>query len=254
MVVLEAPTGAEDLAGEIGVGQQAKLLPDLLNGAGIPFESVYLATGVKCKPRSGYKPLSGQIDACRAHLKAEIHRVKPKQIVAMGDIALQALCKKSGVGDKRGKDLRLHPSFLLEEVPVWVTYSPKLILMQPLARATIINDLRRTKDGTQGPEEIKWEEWAGKLPEGLTLSWDLETSYHQDKKNTVIQASIYNGQIALVARDTKGLVEMLKALQEHVASGGRIVGHNSWAADCIWAEEFLRETIGFRGNTTSHTN
>jgi uracil-DNA glycosylase len=253
MLVCEAPGGKEDLLGSVLIGKSGQLLDSLLQDAGISLHTVFKTNAIRCRPPRNRKPLPGEIEQCRSHLKAEIHRVKPKAIVAMGDLALQALCKKSGVGDKRGKDLRLHGTFEYD-VPVWVTYSPKLILMQPLSRATIINDLRRTKDGTQGPEEIEWEEWAGKLPGGSVISWDLETSYHQDKKNTVIQASIYDGRVALVARDTKGLAEMLTALQEHAASGGRIVGHNSWSADCIWAEEFLHETIRLRGNTPSHTS
>jgi uracil-DNA glycosylase family 4 len=228
MVVCEAPSGKEDLLGGILVGKGGQLLDSLLGDAGISIHTVFKSNAVRCRPPRNHKPLPGEIETCRGHLKAEIHRVKPKQIVAMGDIALKSLCKKSGVSNKRGKDISLH-SYFEYTCPVWVTYSPKLILMQPLARTTIVNDLRRVKDGILGPEEIEWKWWDTKRLDGDVWAYDIETTSLEIKPGTVTQWAVSDGSRVVVERSYP--IAGAQRLLALYGKDRRLVGHNSWAFD-----------------------
>ena len=98
MLVGEQPGDAEDLAGHPFVGPAGKLLDRCLEEAGIDRSRTYVTNLVKHfkwvprGPRRIHsKPGAVEIEACLPWLEAEIARVAPRIIVALGATAAQAL-------------------------------------------------------------------------------------------------------------------------------------------------------------------
>ncbi len=85
---------------------------------------------------------------------AEIDRVQPKMILALGNLALWALTGKWGIRNWRGSVLQVErPWGKLKLVP---TYHPAAVLRQPELRTTVVTDLRRMrKEFEEGREVIR---------------------------------------------------------------------------------------------------
>src|SRR3990167_3562754 len=110
LIVGEAPGKYEDEQGIPFVGPTGQMLNDFLFKAGIKRSECYLTNVVKYRP-----PLN---DIKKLHLinvdlstsvselwTNEISRLKPNCILALGDIALNAICGADGILDYRGSIL-----------------------------------------------------------------------------------------------------------------------------------------------------
>src|SRR5690606_19085187 len=91
MLVGEQPGDREDIEGHPFVGPAGKLLDRALGDAGIDRTQVFVTNAVKHfswvargKKRIHQKPKMTQIEACRPWLEAEIDKVAPAVIVALG--------------------------------------------------------------------------------------------------------------------------------------------------------------------------
>ena len=87
------------------------------------------------------KPATGEIEACRPWLEAEVAVVRPSVIVALGAVAARSLLGRTvGTAANRG-----HPVEAFG-VPVHVTYHPSAVLRADErageVRAAIVEDLR----------------------------------------------------------------------------------------------------------------
>lgn len=117
MIVGEQPGDMEDLQGKIFVGPAGKILSDALAEAGIPRESVYITNAVKHfkfmpteKTRLHKRATGAEMQACKPWLEAEIARVKPKVILALGVTAGTALYGRLvKIHEERGQAYRLSP-------------------------------------------------------------------------------------------------------------------------------------------------
>ena len=87
MFIGEGPGEQEDLQGLPFVGRAGQLLDKMLDAAGIPLESVYIANTVKCRPPHNRDPLPEEKDACRGWLQRQIELIDPKVIIALGRIS-----------------------------------------------------------------------------------------------------------------------------------------------------------------------
>jgi probable DNA metabolism protein len=131
MLVGEQPGDQEDLHGRPFVGPAGQLLDRALQEAGVDRSSVYVTNAVKHfkfeergKRRIHKKPDGGEVAACRPWLTAEIERVDPQLIVALGATAALSLGgREFAIQKERGRMMPLpggrqllitvHPSFLL---------------------------------------------------------------------------------------------------------------------------------------------
>jgi uracil-DNA glycosylase family 4 len=124
MFVGEGPGEEEDRRGEPFVGRAGQLLTDIITGGmGIRRSEVYIANVVKCRPPGNRNPEPDEIAACDPFLAAQIDRVSPKVIVALGKFAAQTLLQTTTPISKlrgrwatfRGRRLMptFHPSYLL---------------------------------------------------------------------------------------------------------------------------------------------
>jgi DNA polymerase len=98
MFVGEQPGNDEDLAGRPFVGPAGRVLDRALDEAGIDRTLAYVTNAVKHfkwtprgKRRIHQKPNWTEMNACRPWLEAEIDRVQPQVVVALGATAAQTL-------------------------------------------------------------------------------------------------------------------------------------------------------------------
>jgi DNA polymerase len=135
LVVGEQPGNSEDIEGAPFVGPAGQLLDRALVEAGIDREQVYVTNVVKHfkwrrapsgKRRIHQKPDRGEVEACRPWLEAEVSRIGPRLIVALGATAAQALL---------GRDFRVtrqHGEVLESDLgPTLGTIHPSAVLRAP---------------------------------------------------------------------------------------------------------------------------
>jgi uracil-DNA glycosylase len=98
MLVGEQPGAQEDLQGEPFVGPAGTLLREALQAAGLDVAGLYLTNAVKHfkfeprgKARLHKRANAAEQAACRPWLAAELARVRPRIVVALGAMAAQTL-------------------------------------------------------------------------------------------------------------------------------------------------------------------
>jgi uracil-DNA glycosylase len=135
LIVGEQPGNSEDIEGAPFVGPAGQLLDRALVEAGIDRDQVYVTNVVKHfkwrrapsgKRRIHQKPDRGEVEACRPWLEAEVSRIGPRLIVALGATAAQALL---------GRDFRVtrqHGEVLESDLgPTLGTIHPSAVLRAP---------------------------------------------------------------------------------------------------------------------------
>ncbi len=154
MLVGEEPGDVEDKEGHPFVGPAGKLLHRAMNQARLEPATVYLTNVVKHfkyvwrgKRRIHAKPKRVEVIACLPWLEAELNKIQPRLVVALGATAAQALLgPKFRLTQHRGEHL---PSKL--NVPVLATIHPSAILRAPdqfarrQALAGFVEDLKTAR-------------------------------------------------------------------------------------------------------------
>lgn len=151
LVVGEQPGNTEDLEGAPFVGSAGRLLDRAFVEAGIDRETAYVTNVVKHfkwrrapsgKKRIHQKPDRGEVEACRPWLEAEVARIRPELILALGATAAQALL---------GRDFRVtrqHGEVLESDLgSTLATIHPSAVLRAPgdvrdETYAGLVSDLR----------------------------------------------------------------------------------------------------------------
>lgn len=155
MLVGEQPGDREDIEGKPFVGPAGKILRHLLLEAGISPDEVYLTNAVKHfkwvakgKKRIHQKPNVSEMNACHPWLMAEIQKVKPKVIVALGATAAQSILGRvAKITKERGRLLKMPET----DLPLVLTWHPSSILrmqdepQKEARRKEILKDLRLAK-------------------------------------------------------------------------------------------------------------
>jgi DNA polymerase len=150
-LVGEQPGDEEDRCGRPFVGPAGRLLDRALAGAGIARGNLYLTNAVKHfkfeprgKRRLHAKPGAREVVVCRPWLEAELGRVRPRVVLALGATAAQALFG-GRPSPRRDRGAALPTPF----APVgFVTYHPSAILrasgtVAEALEAALVEDLRR---------------------------------------------------------------------------------------------------------------
>lgn len=135
MLVGEAPGQDEDEEGVPFVGVSGQLLNQVLQQTGIDRNEIYITNAVKCAtPDENTKPTKKEINLCRDYLVSEIAKVKPKIIVCLGAVALEAVLKRAGI-TKLKNNVLFSEEFNAKVIPVW---HPAYILRNPLEESSLI--------------------------------------------------------------------------------------------------------------------
>jgi uracil-DNA glycosylase len=149
MLVGEQPGDKEDIEGRPFVGPAGRLLDSALEDAGIDRTKVYVTNAVKHfkweprgKRRIHKKPNGAEITACKPWLEAEIKRIQPRIVVALGATAAQALLGRDFRVSKQRGEFFDWPSS--DGVRVTATVHPSSILRAPAdARAEELAEFTR---------------------------------------------------------------------------------------------------------------
>jgi uracil-DNA glycosylase family 4 len=159
-LVGEAPGWTEERDERPFVGRAGQLLDGCITEAGLNRDHLFLTNSVRCRPinlntEKDRKPTLDEVDACRGYTLEELHALKPKVIVALGDTASSMLLSKrfGGIRERRGKVT------WSDEWNAWIVESlhPSFALRQYAQRHFIIEDLKTAKRLVDegGPREVK---------------------------------------------------------------------------------------------------
>ena len=94
MFIGEAPGFHEDKQGLPFVGAAGKLLDSMLEEIGLSRASCTICNVIKCRPPGNRDPLPDEIEACNPYLEAQIHFIRPRVIVTLGNFATRFVLKK----------------------------------------------------------------------------------------------------------------------------------------------------------------
>lgn len=128
MFIGEGPGADEDAQGKPFVGKAGQLLTRMIQAMGRdrdsldPATGVYIANVVKCRPPQNRNPQMDEVHACQGYLLRQIELVKPKVIVLLGNVALEALFGQSGIMRARGNWR------VFKGIPVMPTFHPAFLL------------------------------------------------------------------------------------------------------------------------------
>jgi len=231
LIVGQNPGKEEDLDGRAFVGKSGRLLDAMLADAGYDPTQVRLTNAVRCVTPDNRVPFPSESAACSHHLKAEILALKPDVIIAMGEVALKALVGPIALARVRGQALPLKAAFEYE-CEVFATWHPAFVLRRPMARSTVVSDLRRVRDRFKAQTKQAWKPWvpgASRLSKREHLAYDIET-YGADGKITpeTTQVAVCDGVQTFVS--IRHFDDMLDQL---TYGAPLIVGHNAWKFDDI---------------------
>jgi uracil-DNA glycosylase len=228
MLVGQGPGGYEDAAGRPFVGKSGRYLDAMLADAHIERAGAFITNATRCRPplvnKKERAPTPDEITACRHHLVEEVQRVRPKAIIALGDVALRALCKTSGVKAKRGQSFELHPEFGYV-CPVFVTYHPAAVMRTQPLRPTVVSDLRRARDRDRPADPINWI-WADRPTfAGGVVAYDIETI---DETGAVVEAPT---QVAFACPGDGDTLVCRWPVELTLARSTNLISHFGWDFD-----------------------
>jgi DNA polymerase len=95
LFVGEGPGESEDREGEPFVGRSGDVLETALGKAGVDRGAVRITNCVRCRPPDNRDPTAGELEHCRDYLVAEVERVDPELVVAMGKVPAEHLLGRS---------------------------------------------------------------------------------------------------------------------------------------------------------------
>ena len=134
----EGPGFHEDQLGRPFVGPAGKFLDELLQGASLRREEVYICNVVKCRPPENRNPEADEVAACEPFLKKQIDLVRPKVIVGLGKFAVQTLLQsKVPIMKLRGSWQRYHGIKLMP------TLHPAYLLRNPADKKLVWEDIKQ---------------------------------------------------------------------------------------------------------------
>ncbi len=134
----EGPGRDEDLKGEPFVGRAGQLLTQMIEAMGLKREQVYIANVVKCRPPENRTPEKDEIAICSPFLLRQLDVIKPKVIVCLGNVAMQALLATNrSMSSVRGQWFPFRGAKMLP------TYHPAYLLRNPPAKADVWADLKK---------------------------------------------------------------------------------------------------------------
>ena len=158
VMVGEQPGDQEDIAGHPFVGPAGKLLDRALADARIDRREVYMTNAVKHfkfivrgKRRMHQSPKVTEIRACRPWLEAELERLSPRLVVALGATAAQSLFGRATPVEKSRRQL-FDVTLGGKPARMMVTVHPSYLLRLPdedakaTAYAEFVKDLERARD------------------------------------------------------------------------------------------------------------
>lgn len=184
-IVGDAPGQQEEVFGKPFVGSAGNLLEQCMHSAGIARAECYLTNVIKERPAGNdIEPFYNRKGFSKAGydyvqlLKEELKGVQSNVIVAVGNVALAALCGKNSVSKWRGSVLE---STLLPGRKVIPIIHPASAIREYLFKWYIIADMRRISLNSQFPEIRRVKRNIMLRPSFLESVAYLEKMYYEPK-------------------------------------------------------------------------
>ena len=140
LFVGQNPGVDEDEAGRVFIGESGQLLQDLIDKYKI--SNYYITNAVKCHSPMNRTPNRTEIKACFLYLFEEIQRLKPKIIVPLGNVALQAILGVTGIHSYRHRVMR-SDTYGCDVMP---TLHPAAVLRNPDHIELLHKDFMKLRD------------------------------------------------------------------------------------------------------------
>lgn len=182
MIVGEAPGASEDRTGVAFVGASGRVLEKAIRElAQLDPTEVYISNAVKCRPPDNRTPSRTEVKACSSYLLGEISEVQPDYILTLGNTALQAVLRKSGIMKHHGSFERRHGALVMP------TLHPAAVLRNPKWARVFATDVHRFGRRIRGEEtsldtKIKYirtkqglRALRALLMVAKEIAWDVET-------------------------------------------------------------------------------
>ncbi len=141
MVITEAPTFNEDVAGEPFAEEAGKLFENILQSIGYKMEDVYITPYVKCAPYQSFITEAEEAQ-CHQHLMNELNEIQPQKILLLGRNVAKYLLKTAQSFDAV-RNQPAHLNILDKAVPVYVSYNPYQLLKFPEEKRKVWNDIKK---------------------------------------------------------------------------------------------------------------
>jgi uracil-DNA glycosylase family 4 len=149
MILGEAPGGNEERTGRVFSGAAGGVLDNALESAGISRRDVYVSNAIKCRPEDNARPERAHWEACRVYLEREVEAVRPTHTLLLGNTALQAVARRSGITKQRGRRLQVKDA-LWDGCTVMATIHPAYVLRNPGQHGVFLEDVRRFARAIKG--------------------------------------------------------------------------------------------------------
>ena len=139
MIISEAPTRDEDIAGEPFTGRTGKFLDRMLAAIGLTETDFYITNIVNWHPPGGRKPSEEEIELCRPFLMKHIELAAPDVILIVGGLSLSAMTPLNGIMKNRGNWQTLNIND--RDIPALPIYHPAFLLRRPELKKEAWRDL-----------------------------------------------------------------------------------------------------------------
>jgi uracil-DNA glycosylase len=114
MFVGEAPGFHEDRLGKPFVGAAGQLLDNLLAGIGLDRSKCVICNVLKCRPPANRDPAPDEIEMCSPYLEAQIHYIRPRIIVTLGNFATRFLLRRQlSISHVRGRKFEAYSATVI---------------------------------------------------------------------------------------------------------------------------------------------
>ena len=149
MLIGESPEFQDGMMGYPFIGPAGQLLTQFLREVRIDINECSTAFVTQCSTPKGVPPEADEIKACNTILDHYINKANPKIIIPIGNIALKAITKKSGITKYNGHVLESvkYPGKTI--IPI---ISPQFVLRDPRNSSLIRHGLSRVKDCLAGKQ------------------------------------------------------------------------------------------------------
>lgn len=139
-VVGQSPGRVEAIHRRPFVGPSGQLLDEALAACGLDRRALYVTNAVSVYLPGNPPPERDLIAAERPRLIEELHKVHPRVVLALGDVALRVLTGMGRITDRRGQELPIHRDYGLDAVVV-PTYHPAAVLRDMRLRPRFVEDV-----------------------------------------------------------------------------------------------------------------
>jgi len=141
LLIGEAPGKKEDETGLPFVGAAGKFLNEMLAGAGINRNDVFITNIVKYRPPNNRDPLPEEKIAFWPYLVRQLDVIQPQIVVTLGRHSMEYFLPGSKISDVHGQPKRI--KFGHSRLVIVPLYHPAAALYNGGLRATLVDDFKK---------------------------------------------------------------------------------------------------------------